>query len=70
MTDEERAPIRAAIALLPKPHDFAAGYGLKREMDEEGPPPGDLPGVLLRWPDTAEGRAAAGLFAAELWARS
>lgn len=70
MTDDEKATIRAAIAKLPKLHDFAAGYGLRCETDDETPPPGDLPGVLLRWPDTAEGRAAAGLFAAELFARA
>jgi len=63
MTDDQKAALVAALRTLPPSSDFTAGYGMKRDDDES---PSDLPGVLIRWPDTREGREAAGLFAKAL----
>lgn len=69
MTPEQKAALLAALDTLPPSYDFVAGYGLKKDGDEEDPPPGELCGVMIRWPDTDEGREAAGLFAKALWAK-
>lgn len=50
--------LKAALAALPPIDSFTAGYVAT------------APEVVLRWPDTPEGRAAAALFARLLWARS
>lgn len=53
--------LKAALAALPPAESFVVGFVPDEASNEQ------RPGVILRWPDTDEGRAAAALFARLLW---
>jgi hypothetical protein len=55
--------LKSALAALPPIDSFTAGHVPTTAGHAT------TPGVVLRWPDTDEGRAAAALFARLLWAR-
>jgi hypothetical protein len=64
MTREQITKIKEALDELPPPATAIAGYEVAIEAH---PGAGNLPSVLLRWPDTDEGRAAVKAFVSLVW---
>lgn len=67
MTDEQKAALIAALQALPAPANYIVGFIANPESDDRDTT--ELPGVLMRWPDTKEGRIASSVFAHVLWGR-
>jgi hypothetical protein len=64
MTPTEKGALVAALAKLPPPKRFTAGYGLGRNGKVKTPQ-AEI-GVLILWENTPEGREAASVFAQAL----